>query len=88
MKLGIVSGMGVLAAALSAAALASEPRVLPPILDEIIVTAKRPQIEEIIVTARRPRELLAADSDVENAPVEAPAEAAAPLRPEQPQGLF
>jgi hypothetical protein len=64
MKLRIVCGMGILAAALSAAAFASEPRV-SPIIDEIIVTAKRPQIEEIIVTARRPKELLSAEQQRE-----------------------
>ena len=86
MKLRIVCGMGVLAAALSAAAFASEPRV-SPIIDEFIVTAKRPQIEEIIVTARRLKELFSADSEHERPAAEG-AEERPRERAERPQRLF
>jgi hypothetical protein len=86
MKLRIVCGMGVLAAALSAAAFASEPRV-SPIIDEFIVTAKRPQIEEIIVTARRPKELFSADSERE-VPAADAADERLPEHAAAPQRLF
>jgi hypothetical protein len=86
MKLRIVCGMGVLAAALSAAAFASEPRVSPSI-EEIIVTAKRPQIEVIIVTARRPKELLSADTELERAPADGAKERLRE-RAAQPQRVF